>query len=47
MMATGVYIIVIPNSGNKKYLKDGEHCLLYKLGYLDSSAKYPKKTNRK
>ena len=37
MMATGGYCIVTPNSGNKEYLKDGENCLFYKLGDIDSA----------
>jgi len=39
MMATGGYSIVVPNGGNKEYLKDGENCLLYKLGDLDSAVR--------
>jgi len=39
MMATGGYCIVIPNGGNKEYLKDGENCLLYKLGNPDDGVK--------
>ena len=31
-MATGGYCIVMPNEGNKEYLKDGENYSLYKLG---------------
>ena len=38
-MATGGYSIVVPNGGNKEYLKDGENCLLYKLGDLDSAVR--------
>ena len=37
MMATGGYSIVSPNGGNKEYLIDGENCLLYKSGDLDSA----------
>ena len=36
MMATGGYSIVVPNGGNKEYLRDGENCLLYKLGDINS-----------
>ena len=37
MMATGGYNIVVPNGGNKEYLIDGENCLFYKSGDLDSA----------
>ena len=37
MMATGGYCIVVPNEGNKEYLIDGQNCLFYKLGDLDSA----------
>ena len=37
MMATGGYVIVVSNGGNKEYLKDGYNCLLYKLGELDGA----------
>ena len=39
MMATGGYCIVVPNGGNKEYLKDGENCLFYKLGDINSAIK--------
>ena len=39
MMATGGYSIVVPNDGNKEYLKDGINCLLYKLKNIDSAVK--------
>ena len=39
MMATGGYSIVAPNGGNKEYLKDGENCLFYKLGDINSALK--------
>ena len=39
MMATGGYSIVVPNGGNIEYLKDGENCLFYKLGDIDSAIK--------
>ena len=39
MMATGGYCIVVPNGGNKEYLKDGENCLLYELGNLNAAVK--------
>ena len=34
-MATGGYSILVSNEGNKEYLKDGENCLLYKLGDIN------------
>ena len=39
MMATGGYCIVVPNDGNAEYLKDGENCLLYKLGDINDAVK--------
>ena len=39
MMATGGYSIVVPNGGNEEYLKNGENCLFYKLGDIDSAVK--------
>ena len=39
MMATGGYSIVVPNGGNIEYLKDGENCLFYKLGDINSAVK--------
>lgn len=37
MLATGGYCIVVPNGGNKEYLIDGENCMFYKLGDIDSA----------
>ena len=37
MMATGGYCIVVPNEGNKEYLKDNENCLFYELGDIDGA----------
>ena len=37
MMATGGYSIVVPNEGNKEYLIDGQNCLLYESGDIDSA----------
>ena len=37
MMATGGYCIVVPNEGNKEYLIDGQNCLFYKSGDIDSA----------
>ena len=39
MMATGGFSIVVPNEGNKEYLKDGENCLFYKLGDINEAIK--------
>ena len=30
MMATGGFVVVAPNEGNREYLKDGVNCLFYK-----------------
>ena len=38
-MATGGYSIVVPNDGNKEYLKDGENCLFYDLGDINAAVK--------
>ena len=37
MMATGGYVIIVLNGGNKEYLKDGENCIIYKLGDIDGA----------
>lgn len=37
MMATGGYAVVLPNDGNREYLKDGENCLLYRPGDVDDA----------
>ena len=37
MMATGGYVIVVLNGGNKEYLKDGENCTIYKLGDINDA----------
>ena len=37
MMATGGFCIVVPNEGNVEYLNDGENCLFYKLGDINSA----------
>ena len=39
MMATGGYSIVAINGGNVEYLKDGENCLLYKLGEINDAVR--------
>ena len=35
MMATGGYVVAVPNDGNKEYLVDEENCLLYEKGDYD------------
>jgi O-antigen biosynthesis protein len=37
MMATGGYAVVAPNDGNIEYLRDGENCLMYPQGDIDSA----------
>ena len=37
MMATGGYVVAVPNEGNREYLKDGENCLFYKQGDIDEA----------
>ena len=37
MMATGGVAVVAPNDGNIEYLKDGENCLLYEQGNIQSA----------
>lgn len=37
MMATGGFAVVAPNEGNAEYLADGDNCLLYEQGNLDSA----------
>ena len=37
MMATGGYVVVAPNDGNVEYLRDGENCLLYEQGNIESA----------
>lgn len=39
MMATGGYVVAVPNAGNAEYLKDGENCLLYEQGDIDAAVK--------
>lgn len=34
MMATGGYVLAVPNGGNVEYLKDNENCLLYNAGEI-------------
>lgn len=37
MMATGGYVLVIQNDGNKEYLKDKVNCLFYEQGHIDEA----------
>ena len=37
MMATGGYVIVAPNGGNKEYLKNEINSLFYKLGDINDA----------
>ena len=37
MMATGGYVIAVPNGGNVEYLKDRENCLLYDAGNIEKA----------
>ena len=37
MMATGGFVVAVPNGGNQEYLKDGENCLLYGQGNIDEA----------
>ena len=39
MIATGGYCIVVPNEGNKEYLRTEENCLFYDLGDIESAVK--------
>lgn len=39
MMATGGYVVAVPNVGNKEYLKDEENCLLYERGNIEVAVK--------
>jgi len=37
MMATGGCVVVVPNGGNKEYIKDGYNCLTYESGNIDEA----------
>ena len=37
MMATGGYVVAVPNEGNLEYLKDGENCLFYEQGNIEQA----------
>ena len=36
MMATGGYVVVVPNGGNVEYLAHGENCLFYEQGNIEA-----------
>ena len=37
MIATGGYVVAVPNGGNVEYLKDGENCLFYEQGDIEQA----------
>ena len=37
MMATGGYVVAVPNGGNVEYLQDGENCLFYQAGNIEQA----------
>lgn len=37
MMATGGYVVVLLNDGNKEYLEDGKNCLIYPNGDVEQA----------
>lgn len=37
MMATGGYVVVVPNGGNVEYLVDEENCMMYPQGDIDKA----------
>ena len=37
MMATGGFVVAVPNAGNVEYLKDKENCLFYEQGNIDEA----------
>lgn len=39
MMATGGYVIAVPNGGNQEYLKDRQNVLFYEQGDIDGAVK--------
>ena len=45
MMATGGYVLAVPNGGNIEYLKDNENCLLYKAGNISKAEPEPEEAN--
>lgn len=39
MMATGGFVVAVPNDGNAEFVRDGENCLTYKQGDVEAGAK--------
>ena len=39
MMATGGYVVAVPNEGNIEYLKNGENCLFYPAGEIQKAVR--------
>ena len=37
MMATGGFVVAVPNGGNAEFLRDGSNCLLYGRGDIDAA----------
>lgn len=37
MMATGGYVVAVPNGGNAEFLRDGSNCLLYSRGDIEAA----------
>ena len=37
MMASGGFVVVVPNGGNTEYLKDGYNCLFYESGNMQAA----------
>lgn len=46
MMATGGYVVAIPNEGNVEYLKNNYNCLFFDSGDIKSAIKFIKKIVR-
>lgn len=39
MMATGGYVVAVPNGGNAEFLRNGENCLTYKQGDIEAGVR--------
>ena len=39
MMATGGFVVAMPNDGNREYLKDEENCLFYEQGNIEMAVR--------
>lgn len=39
MMATGGFVVAVPNDGNREYLKDEENCLFYEQGNIEMAVR--------